>query len=284
MAYRPWISKERRLATSIGHAPIAGLIDPKAGSVNGIAESLTNLIWAPLEDGLASVSLSANWMWPCKNEGEDARLYDAVQACSEFAIALGINIPTGKDSLSMKQKYADQEVIAPGTVIISAGGHCSDINKIIEPGFKNNGQSIYYIDMSKDSYQLGGSSFYQSLNAIGNKVPTVKDSDYFKKVFNAVQAEIKQETISSGHDISAGGIITTLLESCFPNKGIGANIDLTALGESDALQLFFAENNGIVIQITDEGAERLADFGVEIIEIGTVVSDEMLSIKNEVFL
>lgn len=93
------------IATSIGHAPVSAIIDPVAGSKNAIAEALTNIIWAPLLDNLDSVSLSANWMWPCRNEGEDARLYKAVKAVSEFSIALGINVPTGKDSLSMKQKY-----------------------------------------------------------------------------------------------------------------------------------------------------------------------------------
>ncbi|HLW40618.1 MAG TPA: phosphoribosylformylglycinamidine synthase, partial [Brumimicrobium sp.] len=92
------------VATTLGHAPIAALIDSAAGSRNAITEALTNIIWAPLEEGLTSVSLSANWMWPCKNPGEDARLYKAVQAVSDFSIALGINVPTGKDSLSMKQK------------------------------------------------------------------------------------------------------------------------------------------------------------------------------------
>src|SRR5699024_12395357 len=99
------------VATSLGHSPLTALIDPKAGSRNAIAEALSNLVFAPLEKGLTSVSLSANWMWPCNNPGEDARLYGAVKACSDFAIALGINIPTVKDSLSMKQKYPNDEAI-----------------------------------------------------------------------------------------------------------------------------------------------------------------------------
>ncbi|KAF4531334.1 hypothetical protein B566_EDAN019453, partial [Ephemera danica] len=103
------------VATSIGHSPLAALVAPTAGSRNAIGEALTNIVWAPLQDGLQSVSLSANWMWACKNEGEDAKLFEAVEACASFAIELGINIPTGKDSLSMKQKYDDKEVIAPGT-------------------------------------------------------------------------------------------------------------------------------------------------------------------------
>ena len=96
------------IATSIGHAPQAGLIDTAAGSVLNIAEALTNIVGANLKEGLKSVSISANWMWPCRNKGEDARLYQAVKACSDFACALGINIPTGKDSLSMTQKYGQK--------------------------------------------------------------------------------------------------------------------------------------------------------------------------------
>jgi len=92
------------IATSIGHAPIAAMINPTKGSQISIAESLTNLIWAPIEDGLKGVSLSANWMWPAKNEGENARLYEAVKAVSDFALELGINIPTGKDSGRSKRR------------------------------------------------------------------------------------------------------------------------------------------------------------------------------------
>ena len=100
-----------------------------------IAEALTNIVWAPMPDRIRSISLSANWMWPCKNEGEDARLYEAAKAASDFAVDLGINIPTGKDSLSMTQKYKDQVVYAPGTVIISAAGEVTDIRKIVSGGF-----------------------------------------------------------------------------------------------------------------------------------------------------
>ena len=180
------------IATSIGHSPISGLIDPIAGSRNSIAEALTNIVWAPLEKGLGSVSLSANWMWPCRNEGEDARLYEAVKAVSEFAIELGINVPTGKDSLSMKQKYPDGEVISPGTVIISAAGHCDDRNRIVEPVLKKNEGALYYINLSRDSYKLGGSAFAQTRNAVGEEAPGVADAAYFAKVFDGIQEMIKE--------------------------------------------------------------------------------------------
>ena len=195
------------VATSVGHAPISSIIDPIAGSKNAIAESLTNIIWAPMQDKLKSVSLSANWMWPCRNEGEDARLYDAVQAVSYFSIELGINVPTGKDSLSMKQKYPNDEVISPGTVIISAAGHCDDITKVVEPVLQKSGLNrVYYINLSKDSFKLGGSSFAQVNNKIGKETPTINDAQYFKNTFNTIQQLIKEGRILAGHDISSGGI------------------------------------------------------------------------------
>ena len=269
------------IATSIGHSPISGLIDPVAGSRNSIAEALTNIIWAPLEEGLTSISLSANWMWPCRNPGEDARLYEAVEACSDFAIALGINIPTGKDSLSMKQKYKDQEVIAPGTVIISAAGHCSDLKKVVEPVLQKNGGDLYYLNLSGDSHKLGGSSFNQVLNAVGSEAPSIADATYFKNAFDALQKEIRAGNIQSGHDIGSGGLITTLLEICFADLNLGVSIDLTALKEADTVKLLFSENNGIVFQTDTETTNRLTEQGIKVIKIGSPVSEGTLSIKNQ---
>ncbi len=269
------------VATSIGHAPVAALIDPVAGSRNAIAEALTNIIWAPVKNGIKGISLSANWMWPCKNEGEDARLYDAVKGCSDFAIELGINIPTGKDSLSMKQKYPDGDVIAPGTVIISAAGNCTDIAKVIEPVLKKNGGSIYYINMSQDQYKLGGSSFAQIYNKIGNEAPTIKNADFFKKAFNAVQQLIRDGQIIAGHDVGSGGLITTLLEMCFADVYLGADIDLDELFENQGIaEVLFAENAGIVFQAKSDDAveELLKQNDIEYFRIGTVTNKAVLTI------
>ncbi|MEF3078805.1 phosphoribosylformylglycinamidine synthase [Winogradskyella poriferorum] len=274
------------IATSIGHSPISGLIDPVAGSRNSITEALTNIIWAPLKDGLKNVSLSANWMWPCKNEGEDARLYEAVKAVSEFAIDLGINVPTGKDSLSMKQKYPDGDVISPGTVIISAAANCIDINKVVEPVFQKNEGDIYYINLSQDNFKLGGSSFAQVVNKIGNEAPTVKSADYVKTVFNTIQQLILDGKIVAGHDVASGGLITTLLELCFADNTIGAELDLTALAEKDSFKILFAENSGIVIQAKNKSIETvLSDAKIDFHNIGKVMESDVLSIinSNEVF-
>lgn len=268
------------IATSIGHAPLSALIDPAAGSRNAVAEALSNIVWAPLQDGLTSVSLSANWMWACKNEGEDARLYKAVQACSEFAISLGINIPTGKDSLSMKQKYKDGDVIAPGTVIISAGGHCDDITAVVEPVLRKTGGSIYYINLSGDRFKLGGSSFAQILNRIGSETPDIQDAAQFKTTFNAIQQLIKAGKIQAGHDIGSGGLITTLLEMCFADRDLGASIDLSVLGDQDIIEKIFAENIGIVFQ-ADESAEAvLIESGVVFHKIGAVNLASTLTVKD----
>ena len=279
-----YIGKEG-IATSIGHSPIASLIDPVAGTRTAIAESLSNIIWAPIKDGLDGISLSANWMWACKNEGEDARLYTAVKACSDFAIELGINIPTGKDSLSMKQKYPNDEVIAPGTVIISAGGNCTDIRKVVEPVLQKDGGSIYYINLSQDDFKLGGSSFAQILNTIGNDAPTIKDATFFKKAFNTMQELILGDNILAGHDIGSGGLITTLLEMCFADVNLGAKIDFSVFEEKDLVKVLFAENIGIVFQAKNNTSveSKLNSNNIEFFKIGSVTPTETLDLGLSTF-
>jgi len=274
---------KKGMATSIGHAPAAGLADPAAGSVLSIAESLTNIIWAPLSGQLNGVSLSANWMWPCRNPGEDTRLYSAVKAASDFAIALGINIPTGKDSLSMTQKYNDEVVYSPGTVIISASSEISDIRKIVEPVILNDPYtSLLYIDLSRDSFKPGGSSFAQILNKVGDEVPTVTDPAYFREAFNTVQELISNGKVLAGHDISAGGMLTTLLEMCFANTEGGISVNLSALDESDTIKILFSQNPGIIIQVKDEDevAEILLENGISYFSIGHPVDERTLFVTN----
>jgi phosphoribosylformylglycinamidine synthase len=241
------------VATAIGHATVATLSDAGKGSALAIAEALTNLVWAPVNGGLAGVSLSANWMWPAKNPGENARLYTAVQAVSDFAIGLGINIPTGKDSLSMTQKYPDgKKVPAPGTVIISAAGEVSDIRRIIEPVIHPDPVSaIVYIDFCRSPWHLGGSSFAQALGAIGTEVPEAGDPAYFAKAFNVLQNMIDEGLILAGHDVSAGGMITTLLEMCFGRNDAGMTIDTSRLEEEDIFRLLFSEKPGVIVQVKD---------------------------------
>ncbi|HEY0654077.1 MAG TPA: phosphoribosylformylglycinamidine synthase [Chryseosolibacter sp.] len=273
---------KKGVATAIGHAPGAALVDAAAGSKLAIAESLTNLVWTPLTYGLKGVSLSANWMWPAKNKGENARLYDAVEAVSDFAIKLGINIPTGKDSLSMTQKYPGGEVVySPGTVIITAVGESEDFTKTVSPVLQPiKGSKIVYINFSKDSFKLGGSSFAQVLNLLGNETPSVKDEASFVNAFTVLQEMIRNNQILAGHDISEGGMITTLLEMTFAIPNVGMNIDISKLGD-DRIKVLFAENPGVILQVADEsvlGALKSKDVSHEM--IGEVTHDRIINIKS----
>ncbi len=271
------------VATSIGHAPVAGMIDPTAGSLLSIAEALTNIVWAPMTDHIRSVSLSANWMWPAKNPGENARIYHAVEAASDFACALGINIPTGKDSMSMTQKYKEDVVYAPGTVIISASGEVSDVRKVVEPVLVNDeSKEILFVDFSFSEKALGGSAFAQSVNRIGKKAPTVSDAEKFVEAFNTVQKLIEQELILAGHDIGSGGLVTTLLEMCFSSNKGGMNVDLTGIGEEDLVKVLFSENPGIVIQCADneEVKKQLTENGVGFVSLGFPVPYRKVRVKN----
>ena len=275
-------SDDNGIATSIGHSPISGLIDPAAGSKNSIAEALTNIIWAPINEKISGISLSANWMWPCKNIGEDARLYKAVEAASNFSIELGINIPTGKDSLSMNQKYKDKQVKSPGTVIISAAAHCTDINNIIEPVFKKKNGSIYYVNISSDNYFLGGSALGQIIGLIGKKCPSVKNPKFFVKTFNTIQELIGKKQIIAGHDIGSGGLITTIMEMCFASVDIGAEIDISEIGDDDIIKKLFSENAGLVFQSVDDSIEKnLIENSIEFYKIGKVVEGDNLTVLNK---
>ena len=277
------------IATSIGHAPQVALADSAKGSVIAIAEALTNIVGAPLKDGLKSVSLSANWMWPCKNPGEDAALYKAVEACSDFAVALGINIPTGKDSLSMTQKYGNDKVFAPGTVIISAAGETTDVRRTVTPVVQKRAKStLYYIDFSADALRLGGSAFAQSLNTIGSDAPTVADAAYFKSTFGAVQSLVKNNRVLAMHDVSAGGLVTTLLEMVFANTEGGLTLStegFTAMGETDLVKILFAENPALVIQVDDAKKptveKTLADAGVRFFALGRPSDERVLLVEHE---
>ena len=279
---------KKGIATAIGHAPQAGLADPAAGSVLSVAESLTNLVWAPLANGLDTVSLSANWMWPCRSQkGEDARLYKGVEALSNFCCALKVNVPTGKDSLSLSQQYPNGEkIISPGTVIVSAGGEVSDIRKVVSPVVVNDKHTtLYHIDFSFDDLRLGGSAFAQSRGFVGSDVPTVKNPEYFRDAFNAVQSLINKGLILAGHDISAGGLITCLLEMCFANTEGGLEISVDKFKHTDLVKILFAENPAIVVQVRNkdkkEFKEILDEAGIGYVKIGQPAEERHILVEHD---
>ena len=274
---------QRGIATALGHAPVAALADPGKGSVLAITEALTNIVFAPIDGGLPSVSLRAHWMWPCKNEGEDARLYAAVQAASDYALALGINIPTGKDSLSMTQKYKDgEQVYAPGTVIITSVGEVSDVKKVVSPALKHRRSQMIYVDMSRDGFRLGGSSFAQVVGSVGMDVPTVTSADYFTRAFGAVQQLVEEGKVLSGHDVSAGGLITALLEMTFADNRSGMDLSLAALAEKDLIKVLFSEKPAVVLQVENgsEVCENLKFDGIDAYVIGDVNQERRFTVTN----
>ncbi|MBR4302459.1 MAG: phosphoribosylformylglycinamidine synthase [Bacteroidaceae bacterium] len=277
---------KKGIATAIGHAPQAALADSAAGSVLAVSEALTNIVFVPLTQGINSVSLSANWMWPCRSQkGEDARLYKGVKALSDFCIALGVNVPTGKDSLSMTQKYPNGEkIISPGTVIVSSGGEVSDVKKVVSPVLAEvKNSTLLHIDFSFDEQRLGGSAFAQSLGKIGSDVPTVKSAEYFADAFNAVQTLVEKELVLAGHDISAGGMIVTLLEMCFANVNGGLNIDLSQLVGDDIVKILFSENPGLILQIDNKNLDAVTTIlegeGVGYAVIGRPSEDRNITLK-----
>ncbi len=278
---------ERGIATSIGHAPQAGLIDPRAGSILSVAEALTNIVLAPLAYGIEGISLSANWMWPCRGqEGEDARLYDAVEALSNFCQAIKVNVPTGKDSLSMTQKYpSGEKVLSPGTVIVSASSEVKDVRRVVSPVLQLDVDSVlWYVDFSQCERHLGGSAFAQSLSLLGDETPTVSSPEYFSRAFTAVQTLVDEGLILAGHDVSAGGLVACLLEMCFANVSGGLSVCLDSMGDDDLVRLLFAENPAIVLQIarqdTSRASELLSLMGVSFVEIAVPQAERTLDILH----
>ncbi|MEM9325748.1 MAG: phosphoribosylformylglycinamidine synthase [Bacteroidota bacterium] len=270
------------IATSIGHAPIAGMIDPGVGSRLSVAEALSNLVFAPLTHGLKGVSLSANWMWPAKNEGENYRLYQAVKELSEFTSELGINIPTGKDSLSMTQKYSDGlQVKAPGTVIISAAAEVSDVRRPVLPALSTKAieSFLVYVPFGSRDFHLGGSTFAQTQGKLGGEVPDV-DASTIRKVFETVQGMVQRDLVFAGHDVSAGGLITTLLEMNFPNSQVGMAIDLSAFEASDLTKVLLAEAPALVLQVGSEGRDQLEAKGIDYHVIGKPIEERRIQMQK----
>ncbi len=276
-------SSNKGIATSIGHAPVSALVNEAAGSRLSITEALTNIVFANLTHGLPGVSLSANWMWPAKNPGENARLYEAVKAVSEFASELGINIPTGKDSMSMTQKYPDGEkVYAPGTVIISAAGEVAEVNHTVCPVLDPEAADsrLLYVDFSGQSFELGGSSFAQALSKVGSETPDA-DAQVVARSFHSIQHLIKEQLILSGHDVASGGLITTLLEMNFPNTSGGMALDLSSIEEQDVVKVLFSERPAVVIQVGDQKAiDYLTEAEVSFYEIGQVAAERKFTIQK----
>ncbi|CAD5113783.1 DgyrCDS2951 [Dimorphilus gyrociliatus] len=236
-------------ATSIGEQPIKTLVDAEKGARMAVGESLTNLVWAFISD-LRDVKCSANWMWPAKIEGEGSKLVKACKAMCECMKQLGIAVDGGKDSLSMAARVQNDTVISPGTLVISNYVSCSDITLTVTPDLKCSNGVIFYVPLSPGKSRLGGSALAQVFGQIGCNSPDLEDCNYFKKVFNITSNDIADKFLTSGHDVSDGGLITCLLEMAFAgNCGLEVNIKNK---NNDAIDYLFAEELGLVFEANEK--------------------------------
>lgn len=246
-------------AIAIGEQPIKGLINPASMARMAVAEALTNIVWALVSD-IEDIKISANWMWAAKLPGEGSALYDAAVAMSEILSEMGIAVDGGKDSLSMaaivKKKDGSTETVkAPGSLVISAYVTCPDIRKVVTPDIKRPGRSkLIQIDLSPWRKRLGGSAFAHVFNQIGNESPDIDDPFMLKRAFMAIQELIKKDLILSGHDVSDGGLITTLLEMAFSGD-CGLNLEFSTKG--DPFSLLFSEEASLVFEYDIDDEEKI---------------------------
>ncbi|MDQ6989309.1 MAG: phosphoribosylformylglycinamidine synthase [Mariprofundaceae bacterium] len=240
-------------AMAMGERTPLAVLNAAASGRMAIGEALTNIAAASIAK-LGDIKLSANWMAACGHDGEDAALYDTVQAVGmELCPALGISIPVGKDSLSMKSTWSDEhgkkEMISPLSLIVSAFSPVSDIRNTLTPQLRSDlgDTDLILLDLGQGKNRLGGSALMQVYAATGVETADLDDADLFSSFFNTIQQLKQKGYILAYHDRSDGGLLATAAEMAFAGR-IGVDIHLDSLGE-DALSLLFNEELGAILQI-----------------------------------
>ncbi|MDU5838418.1 MAG: phosphoribosylformylglycinamidine synthase [Pantoea sp.] len=235
-------------------APVA-LLDFAASGRLAVGEALTNLAATQIGD-LKRVKLSANWMAAAGHPGEDAGLYEAVKAVGEaLCPALGITIPVGKDSMSMKTRWQEgieqREMTSPLSLVITAFARVEDVRRTVTPELQADGENLLLlIDLGNGANTLGATALSQVYRQLGDKPADVRDAQQLAGFFNAIQALVAQQKLLAYHDRSDGGLLVTLAEMAFTGH-CGVEVDIAALG-SDSLAALFTEELGAVIQIKAE--------------------------------
>ncbi|XP_002524208.2 probable phosphoribosylformylglycinamidine synthase, chloroplastic/mitochondrial [Ricinus communis] len=268
-------------ACAIGEQPIKGLVNPKAMARLAVGEALTNLVWARVTS-LSDIKASGNWMYAAKLDGEGADMYDAATALSDAMIELGIAIDGGKDSLSMAAHAAGEVVKAPGNLVISVYVTCPDITKTVTPDLKLGDDGVLlHIDLAKGERRLGASALAQAFDQVGDDCPDLEDISYLKRVFEGVQDLIEDELISSGHDISDGGLLVCAMEMAFAGN-CGTVLDFASCGKS-LFQTLFAEELGLLLEVSrknlDTVIENLNKVGVSADIVGQVTTSPLIELK-----
>ncbi|MBS3798964.1 phosphoribosylformylglycinamidine synthase [Pseudoalteromonas sp. BDTF-M6] len=277
-------------AMSMGERTPAALLNFGASARLAVAESLTNIACADI-GSLHNIKLSANWMAAAGHPGEDAGLYEAVKAVGEeLCPALGLTIPVGKDSMSMKTTWQDngedKAVTAPLSLVITAFGRVEDIRKTVTPQLRTDkGEStLLLIDLGAGQNRMGASSLAQVYKQLGDKTPDVDSPELLKGFFEAMQALVSEEKLLAYHDRSDGGLFVSVAEMAFAGH-TGVTLELDALAGSD-LEVLFNEELGAVIQVRNSDLEAvkavLADNGLAAMshEIGTLNDADQLIIKR----
>jgi phosphoribosylformylglycinamidine synthase len=266
-------------AFAMGERSPLALIDPAASARMAVAEALTNLCAASVDD-LRRVVLSANWMAAAGADVEEQALFDAVHAVGmELCPALGIAIPVGKDSLSMRTRWADREVTSPLTLIVSAFAPVDDIRRTLTPELQRQPDTrLFLVDPTSGRGRLGGSALAQVYCGLGDQVPDVDDPQSLVRLFTGVQALNTGGMLLAYHDRSDGGLLACVLEMAFAGR---CGLDLR-LEQDDLLGCLFAEELGIVIQVAAEHVAQVhhAFEGLLCVEIGAPRQDEAIRIHH----
>ncbi|OQW79949.1 MAG: phosphoribosylformylglycinamidine synthase [Proteobacteria bacterium ST_bin11] len=269
-------------AMAMGERTPLALIDGPASGRMAIGEALTNLAAARIGK-LNDVKLSANWMAACGSPGEDAALFDTVKAVGmELCPALGIAIPVGKDSLSMKSVWNDKTMTSPLSLIITAFSPVQDVSKTLTPELKNLDSVLLLIDLGRGKNRLGGSVLAQVYNQLGNQAPDLDDAVLFRRFFDTLQTLNDQGLILAYHDRSDGGLLATVTEMLFASR-IGIELDVSELA-GDPLATLFNEELGAVLQVKtanlDHVARILDQAGLDEFAhiVGKLVSEQTLRI------
>jgi phosphoribosylformylglycinamidine synthase len=229
-------------ALAMGERTPLAVIDPRAASRMAIAEAVTNLAGAPIES-VDRIRLSANWMAACGEAAEDADLFDAVEACTALCRELGISIPVGKDSLSMRtvwqervqglvsETVLDKRVLAPTSLIVTALAPVADVRHVLTPQLARGIDSVLIlIDLGQGRQRLGGSALAQVVGQVGNAAPDLDDAQALARFFDAIQRLNRDGRLLAYHDRSDGGLFATVCEMAFAGRcGVAVNLDLLTI-------------------------------------------------------
>lgn len=274
-------------AMSMGERTPIAVIDAAAASRMAVGEALTNIAAADVK--LPEVKLSLNWMAACGAKGEDAKLFDAVKGASDFCVALGISVPVGKDSLSMRTAWEDngekKSVTSPVSLIASAAAPVGDVTLTLTPELRKIPSVLVLADLGCGRARMGGSILAQVAQRFGDTTPDCEDPAMLARFMGALRTLVNEGAVVAYHDRADGGLAATASEMMFASR-LGVKLDLTSLTkDADVFAALFNEELGGLMQVPAEKAARVAEVmreaGLASVchFVGEVVDDDALTIS-----